>query len=170
VESYDEETYICKPGDTFASISRQYYQAEKYERALLVFNRNHPRASDVIRQDPPLLNAGQPVYIPPLRVLEKQYASVIPDHIPLPPSVPPSPLAGSTPGYPASSPVSGDRLYRVRANGEMIWDIAQRTLGKGERWAEIYGLNPQLNPQQPVPGGYTLHLPADASILPQDKP
>jgi nucleoid-associated protein YgaU len=168
VDSYDEETYVCKPNDTFLSISRQYYQSEKYERALLLFNRNHPRATDAIRQDPPVMRDGQPVYIPPLRVLERQYASVIPDHIPLPPPVPP--LASAAPGYPAPLASSSDRLYRVRPNGEMLWDIAQRTTGRGERWAEIYALNPQLNPQQPIPGGYTLRLPADASVPPSDRP
>jgi hypothetical protein len=168
VDSYDEETYVCKPNDTFLSISRQYYQSEKYERALLLFNRNHPRATDAIRQDPPVVRDGQPVYIPPLRVLERQYASVIPDHIPLPPPVPP--LASATPGYPAPLAASGDRLYRVQPNGEMLWDVAQRTTGRNDRWAEIYALNPQLNPQQPIPGGTTLRLPADASVPPSNRP
>jgi hypothetical protein len=168
VDSYDEETYVCKPSDTFLSISRQYYQSEKYERALLLFNRNHPRATDAIRQDPPVVRDGQAVYIPPLRVLERQYASVIPDHIPLPPPVPP--LASATPSYPAPLAASGDHLYRVRPNGEMLWDIAQRTTGRTERWAEIYNLNPTLNPQQPIPGGTTLRLPADASVPPSDRP
>ena len=168
VDSYDEETYVCKSNDTFLSISRQYYQTEKYERALLLFNRNHPRATDAIRQDPPVLRDGQPVYIPPLRVLERQYASVIPDHIPLPPPVPP--LSSSTPGYAAPAGGTGDRLYRVRGDGETLWEIAQRTMGRSERWAEIYSLNPQLNPQQRIPGGYTLKLPADATIPSQDAP
>jgi len=162
VDSYDEETYVCKPSDTFLSISRQYYQTEKYERALLLFNRNHPRATDAIRQDPPVLGDGQAVYIPPLRVLERQYASVIPDHIPLPPPVPP--LASSTNGSSAPAGGPGDHLYRVRGNGETLWEIAVRTMGRGERWADIYALNPQLNPQQAIPGGYTLKLPTDATV------
>ena len=45
VVSFDEETYPCKPGDTFRSISQQYYHSDKYERALLMFNRNHPLAT-----------------------------------------------------------------------------------------------------------------------------
>ena len=79
VDSYDEETHLCKAGDTFAAISMKYYQTEKYAQALLLFNRNHPRATAGVRQDPPLLMAGQPVYIPPLRVLEKRYATAISD-------------------------------------------------------------------------------------------
>jgi hypothetical protein len=168
VDSYDEETYVCKSNDSFLSISGQYYQSEKYERALLLFNRNHPRATDAIRQDPPVIRDGQPVYIPPLRVLERQYASVIPDHIPLPPPVPP--LASAAPGYSGPFAASGDRLYRVQPNGEMLWDVAQRTTGRNDRWAEIYGLNPTLNPQQPIPGGTILRLPADASVPPSNRP
>jgi hypothetical protein len=80
VDSYDEETYVCKQGDRFEDISMKFYQTEKYAQALLLFNRNHPRAIAAVRQDPPTLAAGQAVYIPPLRVLEKQYATAIPDH------------------------------------------------------------------------------------------
>jgi nucleoid-associated protein YgaU len=83
VDSYDEETYVCKQGDRFEDISTKFYQTEKYAQALLLFNRNHPRAIAAVRQDPPTLAAGQAVYIPPLRVLEKQYATAIPDHVPL---------------------------------------------------------------------------------------
>ena len=79
VDSYDEETYLCKQGDTFAAISTKFYLTEKYAQALLLFNRNHPRATAGVRQDPPTLAAGQPVYIPPLRVLEKRYGTAIPD-------------------------------------------------------------------------------------------
>ncbi len=79
VDSYDEETYLCKAGDTFAAISTKFYLTEKYSQALLLFNRNHPRAMAGVRQDPPSLAAGQPVYIPPLRVLEKRYATAISD-------------------------------------------------------------------------------------------
>jgi len=83
VDSYDEETYLCKQGDKFEDISTKFYQTDKYAQALLLFNRNHPRASASVRQDPPVLAVGQPVYIPPLRVLEKQHATAIPDHAPI---------------------------------------------------------------------------------------
>jgi hypothetical protein len=79
VDSYDEETYLCKQGDTFAGICAKFYQSEKYSQALLLFNRNHPRATAGVRQDPPSLAPGQPVYIPPLRVLEKRYPAAMSD-------------------------------------------------------------------------------------------
>jgi hypothetical protein len=80
VDSYDEETYLCKQGDKFEDISTKFYQTDKYAQALLLFNRNHPRATAAVRQDPPVLGVGQPVFIPPLRVLQKQYTTAIPDH------------------------------------------------------------------------------------------
>jgi hypothetical protein len=83
VDSYDEETYLCKQGDKFEDISTKFYQTDKYAQALLLFNRNHPRAISAVRQDPPALGVGQPVFIPPLRVLQKQYATAIPDHPPM---------------------------------------------------------------------------------------
>jgi hypothetical protein len=83
VDSYDEETYLCKQGDKFEDISTKFYQTDKYAQALLLFNRNHPRAAAAVRQDPPMLAVGQPVYIPPLRVLEKLHATAIPDHAPV---------------------------------------------------------------------------------------
>jgi nucleoid-associated protein YgaU len=41
----------------------------------------------------------------------------------------------------------------------MFLQIAWRALGDGERWVEIYRLNPQYNPKAPVPGGTVLRLP-----------
>ncbi len=77
---------MCKQGDKFEDICAKFYQTDKYAQALLLFNRNHPRAAAAVRQDPPALAAGQPIYIPPLRVLEKQFATAIPDHAPLNPA------------------------------------------------------------------------------------
>jgi hypothetical protein len=148
VESYDEETYVCRPGDTFRAISQAYYHSEKYERALLLFNRNHPLAGDAVRQEPARLPTGQAVYIPPLRILEKYYGGA---------------------GDPATRPVSGgaftpssDRTYRVGVNPEMLLDIARRTLGDENRWVEIYRLNPRIDPKDPVPAGSELRMPPDA--------
>jgi hypothetical protein len=103
VEAYDELTYRCKADDNFARISQQFFQSDKYARALQLFNRNHPRATEALLQEPPYL-AGQSVYIPPLRILEKYYGSAIQDLKPLPTipapasggAVPPSGPVGST--------------------------------------------------------------------------
>jgi hypothetical protein len=183
VESYDEETYICQPRDTFAGISSHYYYTDKYALALLQFNRHHPRAAVGISQDPPVLQAGQPVYIPPLRILEKQYLSAPADPSLITQVGAPSP-ALTDPRNPASlvppvtippgkswSTPSGERTYPVPDQGEMFLEIARKTLGSPDRWAEIYRLNPQYDPKYRVPAGTNLRLPADARVtVPEKKP
>jgi hypothetical protein len=190
VESFEEETHACKPADTFRSISEQYYNSPKYERALLLFNRNHPRASDALRHDPPVLSAGQPVFIPPLRILESRYASIIDQPTPLPagaiappggspvglsaprPVIGPAPIAPGTSGTPSTSwsiPPGGP-TYRVRKSGEKFLDIARHTLNNADRWWDVYLLNKGFNPTETVPAGTVLHLPADAHVEPDDAP
>jgi hypothetical protein len=96
VEAYDELTYRCKADDDFNKISQQFFQSPKYAKALQLFNRNHPRASDALLHDPPNLS-GQQVYIPPLRILEKYYGSAIADYKPLPAVAPPPLTPGAAP-------------------------------------------------------------------------
>ena len=43
VDSWDERTYVAKPGDTFAAISQSEYKTEDYAKALQMYNQNHPR-------------------------------------------------------------------------------------------------------------------------------
>jgi nucleoid-associated protein YgaU len=164
VESYDEETYRLKPGDTYRSLSYTFYNSDKYERALTLFNRDHVQASDGARLEPPVLAAGQPVFIPPPRILEKYYGVDAPEPTPVaslsanlqaprPPA--PAPAAPARTGTVAED----GRTYQVPAGGEMFLQIARRALGSGDRWVEIYKLNPQYNPQDAVPGGTVLRLP-----------
>jgi hypothetical protein len=164
VESYDEESHVCRSNDTPDRLSVEYYNTPRYARALVSFNRDHPRAADGIKQEPPQMPAGQVIYIPPASVLQKNYASAIGE------SSGPAAIGPLTPP-PISSPAQavpnapGVRLYAIRQqNGEMLYQIAQRTLGTGDRWYEIAILNPQFKPEQPVPFGQQLKLPADAKI------
>jgi hypothetical protein len=106
VEAYDELQYKGKADDTFAKISQQFFQSDRYAKALQMHNRNHPRATEGILHDPPQLE-GQQVFIPPLRILEKNYGSLIPDFKPLPAMAPP-PLTPGAP--PASSTPPGTAL------------------------------------------------------------
>src|SRR5262249_49718476 len=52
VDSYDEETYRLKAGDTFAKISIAHYNTDKYAKALERWNVNHPQAMEKLRTDP----------------------------------------------------------------------------------------------------------------------
>ncbi len=149
VVSFDEETYTCKAGDTLGGIAQQHYHSDKYERALLMFNRDHFLASPSIRADPPTLQPGQSVYIPQVKVLENRYPNLIPGLTPLPAQA----VAVPTPPAPP-------RTYQVQAPaGEMMRDIAARSLGNPERWADIYRMNGTLDPSRPVPAGTVLQLP-----------
>jgi hypothetical protein len=166
VESYDEETFVCRGNDSFQTISQDRYQTDRYARALMLFNRDHPLANSAIKNDAPVLQSGQQVFIPPTRILEKYYAAAIDSKAPTAPAIPTgtrvSILSGSeTPAPPPASAVRVDTpsTYRVVGNGEMIRDIARRTLGNAERWPEIYRLNPNIDPKEAVPAGSELRLP-----------
>jgi hypothetical protein len=81
------------------------------------------------------------------------------------PSVP-APASGQANTAPATGVASGGKVYRVAAGGEPMWTIAQRALGNGSRWHEIYRLNPQLNPERPIPEGTAIVLPDNARGVP----
>jgi hypothetical protein len=184
VESYDEETYTAKANDSFRAISQQFYHSDQYKRALLLFNRNHPLATGNLQQDSPVLQAGQPIYIPPARILEKYYGAPVSNAVPSVPSSRPSrtvnrpdpagPIrqasASVVTRVPPASSSSSVPLYRVRAGGEMFLEIARRTLGNDNRWTEIYELNRGYDPKDVIPAGSLLRLPKDAHVDPRDTP
>jgi hypothetical protein len=157
VESFDEETYRPRPDDNFASISKKYYQSDKYAQALLLFNREHPRAGESLRRDPPDLT-GQAVYIPPIHVLEKRHGNVIEGYTP---ATNPVPAPRDTPRRETPPTGTGAGAYQVSPNGETMMEIARTRLGNGDRWREIQQLNPGWRPDYPIPGGTTLRLPGD---------
>jgi transcriptional regulator MraZ len=78
---------------------------------------------------------------------------------------PPSPVQVTQPMPWVSPTPPGTPLYKVHGKGESLRDIAQRTLGNGDRWPEIYKLNPDLQPSLIVPSGREVRLPAEAQVL-----
>lgn len=183
VRSWDEESYRCRVGDTFQSVSQAYYHTDKYAQALLMYNRDHLLAADGLRQVPPVLQVGQTLYIPATEVLEKGYAYLLKDLTPVSGPTPPPPTAGGV-NTTRSSPVATEgpaaglaaptqpgavassfQSYVVKTpGGEMIAEIARRTLNNSGRWQEIYRLNPGYLADQKIPAGTTLRLPADARV------
>lgn len=148
VVSYDEENYRCQTGDTFKSIAQKFYHSDKYEQALLMYNREHPLATENLRVNPSVLPVNQAIYIPQVAVLERRYPNLIPGLTPLPAAIP------------AAAAPSPPRTYQVQASvGEMMWDIAKRMLGNAERWMDIRDLNPGVDPARPIPPGTMLRLP-----------
>jgi hypothetical protein len=188
---YDVRTYRCNEQDSsFKALSKKFYMSERYERALLFYNRTHPLVADEVRIDPPRLKAGTAVFVPPLEILEQRYPDVIPGlsaqrsaaaprgetpgaAVPAVP-VAVTPPAGERPVPSAGAPgtivranasaAGGPKNYRVATGGEPMYLIAQRTLGNAQRWHEIYRLNPRLDPELPLREGTVVLLPADARI------
>jgi hypothetical protein len=168
VESYDEEVYRTRAGDTFAKISQSHFNTDKYDKALERFNVEHPQASDALRQDPSRLEANQLIFIPPAYILEKRYgASLIPGYKPQAES-----SASVAPRTANAAPrtdgnwntAQGFKLYQVKPDGESMWDIARSTLNNPSRWNEIAKLNPSLRPEYRIPGKTQIKLPADARV------
>ena len=168
VVSYDEETYLCKANDSFDEISGRYYQNKAYGKALMLYNRSHPRRAAALWKDPPELQEGQAIYIPPLAILEKQFGHEIPGHKPLPPVAVPASGTGADTSW--SSPPRSGPQYVVR-KPEMIRDIAAAALGNWERWVDIYQLNARgFEPSRPLPVGTALVMPAGAQVPPENRP
>src|SRR5205085_6104832 len=120
--------------------------------------------------NPPAVVPGQVIWVPPVRILERDYGHRIGGLAPLPatptsrptvePVAPPPGLANAGFGNPAG------QLYRVRQPGESVQEIARRTLGTSGLAANIQSLNPTLSPDPrlPIPAGTVLRLPAAARV------
>jgi hypothetical protein len=148
--SYDEDIYDPKAGDTYESISRDFYNDTKYATALRTYNRNKP-----------LQGSGQ-ILIPPLGVLGRTSPST-PPTIGMPVS-----QAGGTPEWgsapPSTTVRAGEKTFRVPTGGMTMKAIARLTLNNEQRWQDIYTLNPQHRPDERLPAGTDIRLPTDARI------
>jgi nucleoid-associated protein YgaU len=162
-----EEEYRLQSGDTFASVSKRFYFTDKYSIALQQYNRDYPIGAANLKLDPPRLTAGTVVWIPPIRILEKRYPTMIADYKPLANAAVAGPATAAAPawtGAPARQVAATTKTYRVRDGGESMHDIARRSLGHPLAWNTIYQLNPSLNPNPtaPIPAGTLLRVPGDA--------
>lgn len=153
--SYDVDLYEPKQGDTWESISREFYNDTRFAAALRSVNQNKP------------LTSGGTVDIPPLYILKQKYQTPTRTAAPSSQS---SPIATSAPtwGAPASTTSQvatsgGGQIYRVPAGGTSMREIAKTYLGNEQRWMEIYNLNPSMKPDE-VPAGTDVRLPADARL------
>jgi hypothetical protein len=166
-DSFLEEEYRLQSGDTFAGVSKRFYFSDKYSIALQQYNRDYPIGSPNLKQDPPRLAAGTSVWIPPIRVLEKRYPTMIADYKPLTNAAVAGPATAASPTWtptPARQVAASTKTYRVREGGESMIDIARRMLNNPQAWNTIYQLNPSLNANAsaPIPAGTLLRVPGDA--------
>src|SRR5262249_32251615 len=137
VESFTEQEYVIKEGDTFEGISKQFYMKPDYAEALRLYNRNDSLLSDISRNGAEGLKPGQRLSLPHTYSLEKGCGDAIPRVRPAGATVPaPAPgeskkvdvPAPATEITPSPKPVS----YCVpEGQGQAMYDIARLTLGNG---------------------------------------
>ncbi|MFO0808160.1 MAG: hypothetical protein U0746_06020 [Gemmataceae bacterium] len=171
-QSYLEEEHRWQPADSFRGVSERYYFSPKYEAALKQYNRDYPLASKAMKQSAAVLPPGTTVWVPPVRILERDYPELITDLTPAPGVATATPM--SRPGSlvtPVPPPSSAGPTYTVRG-GESLYDIARRTLGNSDQWYLIYRMNPTLSndPKLPIPAGTFLRMPTGAKVGTTDKP
>jgi hypothetical protein len=102
----------------------------------------------------------------PAPVTNSQTQPVQPPSQPAIPGVQAKPAPTFPPAGPNSSSSGQYKTYTVPPGGQQFYQIARDTLGSGTRWPEIYHLNQQHDPLQPLPEGTQLKLPAEAHVGP----
>src|SRR5262249_51945296 len=162
--SFDVDLYEPRAGDTYESISREFYNDTRYAAALREFNKGQP------------LQGGKQVEVPPIHVLRKRFPQLVgtnPAAMPGPaPAARPTSISGTAPdwGTPgaAEAPTfraSGSQTFRVPAGGMTMPAIAKLTLGSEQRWSEIWELNKSITaPGEPLPAGTEVKLPPGAKL------
>lgn len=172
-------------------MARQYYLGDGLAAALRLYNLDNPTSPDRSGLDGP--RAGQLVRVPPMRVLIARYPGAVPPElqpaqavVPVsantattaPPTNPalaptPTPTVSPTPTISTPSAIPAGpayQLYQVRDGGEMLTEIARRTLGSGLLADRIALINRSINPNALVPAGTILRLPPEARVDAQDRP
>ena len=163
VESYDVDIHVVQVNDSFRSISQRYYLDESYERALRKYNIDgaYDGSGGPDRMQPGVTK----IAVPPIRVLQQKYPELLPggQANTNAASTSNAPQVNNLLGQPQSiNPSSAFREYRVPEPGQTIREVARQTLGSGESWRNIWSLNTRLNPNERVPAGTMLRLPAEA--------
>lgn len=123
------EVYFAEANDSFATISKKVYGSEGYFKALHEYNREQ-------YPNPNLIDPGDEIATPDVAVLEQNYPKLCPKRR----NAPAEPREGGMHLTSDNNSARGGRTYLV-AEGDTLFDIAKRELGKASRWREIYDLN-----------------------------
>jgi hypothetical protein len=154
--SFDVDVYEPKAGDSYETISQEFYNDKRFAAALKAFNRNQS------------LQGGRMVEVPPIHILKRQFSA----------QAGATPAGGTTPsaGVPDWSPAGGKSdptpiraaggrtTFVVPPGGMSMRAVARLTLGSDQRWPDVYALNPQFRSDEVLPAGTELKLPADARL------
>jgi nucleoid-associated protein YgaU len=142
-----------EPGDTFSALAAQYLGDAKHAQKIAEAN---PGVK------PRRLLVGQTVKIPTQR---KDGVSREPGGEEATAVADPAGLAVTPAGEvkePQTSPVPSDRAYKVKS-GDGWYTLAERFLGSGSRWTELYELNKGRVPSDynVLPVGTVIEVPKD---------
>ena len=147
VTSFDVDLHEPKNGDSYSTISKEFYNDVKYAGALQEYNGRRP------------LQTSVRVEVPPIHVLKKRYPQLIGSVVPASGKSGDvwGPSGDSTPAFRAT----GQRTFTVPTGGMTMGSIARDTLGSPTRWQDIYGVNPSLSPGDVLPAGTVVKIPAE---------
>jgi nucleoid-associated protein YgaU len=117
--------YVVQPNDNYWTVSEKVYGTGGYFKAIYEHNRRQHSQSD-------RLQVGDVLDVPDETVLQQAYPQLCPKS---------GRDAQSAPAVAANvGAPPGMRLYSV-ADGDTLYEIARRELGRASRWGEIYQLN-----------------------------
>jgi nucleoid-associated protein YgaU len=144
-----ERVHTIQTGDSYWTISRQYYGTARYFQALSAFNR-------VRIPDPRLMRPGMKVAVPTRELLESRFATLLPKS---------AAAVGATRTVGFQIDANGHPVYSVGAD-DTLTGIARSHLGRTSRWIQIYRMNrDQLPSPHKLKPGTVLRMPADAARL-----
>jgi nucleoid-associated protein YgaU len=140
--------YIVQPNDNYWTVSEKVYGTGGYFKAVYEHNRRQHSQSD-------RLQVGDVLDVPEVAMLEQMYPALCPKSGRDAEIVPAAAVASGPPGT---------RLYSV-ADGDTLYEIARRELGRASRWGEIYQLNHDRlgNDFGYLKAGTQLVIPADGA-------
>jgi nucleoid-associated protein YgaU len=147
-ETANGELYTVQNNDTYWTIAEKTYGSGAYFKALYEHNRRQLEGTESLR-------AGVQLVLPDEATLRRLYPSLCPR---------PAKLAVAGRATRASATTdSNERIYVVR-DGDTLYEIARRQLGKASRWAEVYELNRDAigDATDRLPPGTRLVLPQES--------
>jgi hypothetical protein len=146
--SFDVDLHNPTAGDSYESISKEFYNDARFAPALKAFNKNLP------------LQGGRYVEVPPLHVLKRRFPTQGGNVVPAGSTGAPT-STGPNWGAPSDEPprpsVAGRGSFTVPAGGLTLQDAARQM---GTSWRDLYDLNPQYAPGTLIPAGTELKVPA----------
>ncbi len=153
--TFDVDIHTVMPKEDYKSISREFYNDDRFAAALSAYNQNR------------LIKIGDRVDVPPIHVLKRDFPQLIGGGTVQPASGSRS-TAPSQPEWNNAAPrpvANGRSTFTIpNGNGMTLQQIARQTMGSEQRWRDIYDLNPQVSSNERLLPGTELKMPADARL------